>query len=56
MKTKEELLGNYRELAEDQVKHKDAVFREVLIDIRDALVARESRLRVMQERAENSTS
>lgn len=45
MKTKDELLGHYRELAEDQSKQKDAVFLEVLIDIRDALAALEQRSR-----------
>jgi len=38
MKTKEEILGDYRELAENQSTLKDIVFLEVLIDIRDALV------------------
>ena len=39
MKSKEELLGDYREMVEQNTLHKDAVFLEVLIDIRDALVA-----------------
>ena len=38
MKTKEELLGDYREMTENNALQKDIVFLEVLIDIRDALV------------------
>jgi len=39
MKTKEELLGDYREMTEHNALQKDVVFLEVLIDIRDALSA-----------------
>jgi hypothetical protein len=39
MKSKEELIGDYREMAEHNALHKDIVFLEVLIDIRDALSA-----------------
>ena len=45
MKTKEELLGDYRERAEHDALHKDEVFLEVLIDIRDVLTTLEQRLR-----------
>ena len=55
MKTKEELLGEYRELVEHNALHKDAVFLEVLIDIRDVLSAIESRLHSMQERSDKQT-
>jgi hypothetical protein len=44
MKTKEELLGNYRDMVENSARHKDTVFLEVLIDIRDALSAIEKLL------------
>ena len=56
MNSKDVLLGDYRDRVENNALHKDEVFLEVLTDIRDALVAIESRLRVMEERAENSTS
>ena len=49
MKSKEELLGDYREMAENNALQKDTVFLEVLIDIRDALVAVEKRMRPMNE-------
>ena len=39
MKSKEELLGDYREMVENNALLKDVVFLEVLIDIRDALSA-----------------
>jgi len=38
MKTKDELLDDYREMTENNALQKDIVFLEVLIDIRDALV------------------
>ena len=47
MKSKDELLGDYREMVENNALHKDVVFLEVLIDIRDALSAIENRLRSM---------
>ena len=49
MKSKEELLGDYREMVENNALHKDVVFLEVLIDIRDALSAIEKRLRTMND-------
>ena len=52
MKTKEELLGDYREMVEHNALHKDAVFLEVLIDIREALAAIEDRLQRMQDRSQ----
>jgi hypothetical protein len=55
MKSKDELLGQYRDMVENNALHKDEAFLEVLTDIRDALRAIESRLRIMQDRAENST-
>jgi hypothetical protein len=39
MKTKDELLDDYREMTENNALQKDIVFLEVLIDIRDALLA-----------------
>ena len=39
MKSKEELIGDYREMSEHNALHKDEAFLEVLIDIRDTLVA-----------------
>ena len=48
MKSKDELLGDYRALAEEQAKHKDAVFLEVLIDIRDVLTAPEKQSRTVR--------
>jgi hypothetical protein len=39
MKSKEELMGDYREMVEHNALQKDIVFLEVLIDIREALVA-----------------
>ena len=56
MKLKEELLGDYWEKSEHNARHKDEVFLEVLIDIRDALSAIESRLRTGQNPPEKSTS
>jgi hypothetical protein len=50
MKTKEQLLGDYRELAEHQSVQKDAAFLEVLIDIRDLLSAVEKLMRTMHDR------
>lgn len=44
MKSKEELLGDYREMTENNALQKDVVFLEVLIDIRDALSAIEKLL------------
>jgi hypothetical protein len=55
MKSKDELLGDYRELAEHDALHKDEVFLEVLIDIRDVLTALEQRLRE-RDRSEHPTS
>jgi hypothetical protein len=55
MKSKDELLGDYREMSEHNALHKDAVFLEVLIDIRDVLSAIETRLRGRQNPPENST-
>ena len=52
MKSKEELLGDYREMTEHNALQKDVVFLEVLIDIREALVAIEDRLRSMQDRSQ----
>ena len=52
MKSKEELLGDYREMTENNALQKDVVFLEVLIDIREALVAIEDRLRSMQDRTQ----
>ena len=49
MKPKDELLGDYRDLAENNALQKDTVLLEVLIDIRDVLAAIESRLRTMQD-------
>jgi hypothetical protein len=49
MKPKDALLGDYRDLAENNALQKDGVFLEVLIDIRDVLAAIESRLRPMQD-------
>jgi hypothetical protein len=56
MKSKDELLGDYREMAEHNALQKDTVFLEVLIDIRDALAAIERRLRTRQDRPEDATS
>jgi hypothetical protein len=39
MKSKNELLGDYREMTENNALQKDVVFLEVLIDIRDVLLA-----------------
>ena len=52
MKSKEELLGDYREMTENNALQKDVVFLEVLIDIREALVAIEDQLRSMQDRSQ----
>ena len=52
MKSKETLLGDYREMTENNALQKDVVFLEVLIDIRDALGAIEDRLRIMQDRSQ----
>jgi hypothetical protein len=52
MKSKDELLGDYREMTENNALQKDVVFLEVLIDIREALVAIEDRLRSMQDRSQ----
>jgi predicted house-cleaning noncanonical NTP pyrophosphatase (MazG superfamily) len=56
MKSKEELLGEYREMVENNALHKDAVFLEVLIDIRDALAAVEKRMHPMQDQSKESQS
>jgi hypothetical protein len=53
MKSKDELLGDYREMSEHNALHKDEVFLEVLIDIRDVLSAIEKRLTVRQNPPEN---
>jgi hypothetical protein len=50
MKSKEELLGDYRELVDHNALHKDEAFLEVLIDIRDALSAMEKLMRTVQDR------
>jgi hypothetical protein len=52
MKSKEELLGDYREMTEHNALQKDIVFLEVLIDIREALVAIQDRLQSMQDRSQ----
>ena len=52
MKSKGELLGDYREMTEHNALQKDIVFLEVLIDIREALVAIEERLQSMQDRSQ----
>jgi len=52
MTSKEELLGDYREMTENNALQKDVIFLEVLIDIREALVAIEERLRNMQDRSQ----
>ena len=54
MKTKEELLGDYREMVENNALHKEEVFLEVLIDIRDVLSALEKRWRA-SDRSERPT-
>ena len=51
MKSKEELLGDYREAAEHNALQKDVVFLEVLIDIRDVLAAIEQRMRTADDRS-----
>jgi hypothetical protein len=51
MKSKEQLLGDYREMTENNALQKDVVFLEVLIDIRNALEAIEDQLRSMQDRS-----
>jgi hypothetical protein len=56
MKSKDELLGDYQEMSEHNALHKDEVFLEVLIDIRDALSAIEQRLRDRQNPPETQTS
>jgi hypothetical protein len=55
MKSKDELLGDYRERAEHDALHKDEVFLEVLIDIRDVLTTLEQRLRE-RDQSEHPTS
>jgi hypothetical protein len=49
MKSKDELLSDYRALVENNALLKDVVFLEVLIDIRDVLAAVEKRLRTMND-------
>jgi hypothetical protein len=44
MKSKDELLGDYREMTENNALQKDIVFLEVLIDIRDALAGMNKQL------------
>lgn len=56
MKSKEELLGDYREMVEHNALHKDVVFLEVLIDIRDALAAVEKRMRKVNEQCTSGES
>ena len=51
MKSKEELLGDYREMVEQNTLHKDVVFLEVLIDIRDALVAVEQQIGTLNDQS-----
>jgi hypothetical protein len=51
MKSKDELIGDYRERAEHNALQKDAVFLEVLIDIRDALVAVEEQIRTLNDQS-----
>jgi hypothetical protein len=48
MKTKDELLGDYREMTEHNALQKDVVFLEVLIDIRDSLAALEKQSRTVR--------
>jgi hypothetical protein len=55
MKTKDELLGKYRDLVENSARHKDTVFLEVLIDIRDAVSALHKEMRTKQDGHEGST-
>jgi hypothetical protein len=52
MKSKEELLGDYREMVEHNALHKDVVFLEVLIDMRDALSAVEKLMRKVNEQSD----
>ena len=54
MKLKDELISDYREMSEHNALHKDEVFLEVLIDIRDALVAIQKLLPQQQGRPEGS--
>jgi hypothetical protein len=42
-------VGDYREMVENNALHKDVVFLEVLIDIRDALSAVEKLMRKVNE-------
>jgi hypothetical protein len=59
MKSKDALLGDYREMVEHNALHKDEAFLEVLIDIRDTFVALQQRLPKQQggpERIDRSTS
>ena len=51
MKSKEELLGDYSEMVEHNALHKDVVFLEVLIDIREALVAVEEQIRTLNDQS-----
>jgi hypothetical protein len=51
MKSKDELLGDYREMAEHNALQKEVVLLEVLIDIRDALAAIEQRMREARDRS-----
>jgi hypothetical protein len=53
MKSKEELLGDYREMVENNALHKDEAFLEVLIDIRDVLSALEKLMRKVDDRPEH---
>ena len=54
MKSKDELIGDYREMSEHNALHKDEAFLEVLIDIRDTLVAIQKLLPQQQSRPERS--
>jgi hypothetical protein len=54
MKSKAELISDYREMVENNALHKDVVFLEVFIDIRDALSALEKRLRMVNDRSTGS--
>ena len=52
MKSKELLLGEYREMTENNALQKDVAFLEVLIDIRDALLAIVKLLQQQQDRSQ----
>jgi hypothetical protein len=54
MKSKEELVGDYHEMVEQNALHKDVIFLEVLIDIRDTFAAIAERLRTMNDQSNDS--